>query len=218
MDHLDIQSVKQIILQITREIFMTFQFIVTQQATVIVSNIMFNIYLLCLHKMNSNIDNIWIDFPGCECLKLFLINSGYDSLSSLKCINSVLLVELEQYVGENRWMMENLNCSNITVYEKQDKFNFLPGHRTLLLDWCQNGLKNISSETVTYKHPAFPPILRELINCALSNHMEPPNSRRFSEKLMSFAVYLYIMAGKACYETICANLLFQKQEPFVRFI
>lgn len=89
-----------------------------------------------VNEMARSVDNIWTNFPGCECLKVILVCSGYDNLPSLKCINSDLLIELENHVEENRWMMQNMNCNHKLVYEKQNKYGFLPGHRALLLEWC----------------------------------------------------------------------------------
>lgn len=155
--------------------------------------------------MASNIEGIWKEFPGCECLKIILINSGYDNLASLKSIDSVQLIELEKYVEDNRSIIHGLSCNHKQIYEKKI-FEFLPGHRVLILKWCVDELKMIPTEKITENHPAFSPILREIIHCALSNHIKPPNRHRFSEMLMNFSIYIYIMAGKAAYEILCANL------------
>lgn len=156
-------------------------------------------------------DKIWNNFPGCECLKLVLINSGYDNVQSLMCINDEQLTNLEKYVDENRCIIEELACEHGKSYGTLTKFKFLPGHRAILLDWCQKELTREDSayetqQTFTVENPAFSPILREMIANGLSNHQKPPNSHRFSQLLMDFSIYIYIMAGKSCYEILCANL------------
>lgn len=74
-------------------------------------------------------DNFWIEFPGCECLKRVLINSGYDNLASLKCISFDLLSELEKDIQKNRHVLQTLNCGHKKAYLEQNTFEFLPGHR-----------------------------------------------------------------------------------------
>lgn len=155
-------------------------------------------------------DKLWNNFPGCKCLKSVLINSGYDNIPSLMCVSDEQLTNLEKHVEENRWITDELTCSHAKSYGTLTKFQFLPGHRVTLLDWCQNKLTCNEPDNETSKftvdNAAFSPVLRELIAYALSNHQKPPNSHRFSQLLMDFSIYIYIMAGKACYEILCANL------------
>lgn len=58
----------------------------------------------------------------------------------------------------------------------------------------------------TTEHPAFSAILRELISSALTNFNRDPKGRKYSEILFDFAIYMYILAGKASYEVMCGNL------------
>lgn len=168
-------------------------------------------------------DEIWKNFPGCECLKKILINSGYDNIPSLMCINGEQLTNLEKHVKENRWMTEELTCEHVKSYGKSIEFKFLPGHRVTLLDWCQNkcnvplDVPTIETSAFTVEHAAFSPIVREIIANALSNHQKPANSHRFSQILMDFSIYIYIMAGKACYEILCANLPLPKSGTVGKF-
>lgn len=156
--------------------------------------------------MSGNLDNVWINFKGCICLKSLLIESGYDSQPSLKCINDALLLELEENIETNRWMLENLCCIHAESYQTMCKFKFLPGHKALLLDWCKNLGENDLQNRNTIEHPAFSPLLKEMLSNAISNYGNPPNTHRFKQVLMDFSIYTYIMAGKACYEVLCANL------------
>lgn len=149
----------------------------------------------------------WNDFPGCVCLKSILINFGFDSIPSLKGISDEKITELEKKVEKNRSIIEGIACEHAKSYNKSTKFEFLPGHRSLLLDWCQNDLHKVEeNRTFTTENAAFSPLLREIINSALFNHNISKNGHRFSEAIMDFSIYLYVMAGKACYEMLCANL------------
>lgn len=85
--------------------------------------------------------------------------------------------------------------------------NIFTGHRAVILDWCQNKLnEQPSDDTFSIKDVSFSPILREMIISASSNYHKTPNAHRFSKLLMDFSVYMYIMAGKATYDILCANL------------
>lgn len=167
-----------------------------------------------IFNMSSESNKIWMHFSGCDCLKSILISSGYDNQQSLKCLNDTSLIKLEKYVGKHHWITEKLSCDHAISYKTSSKFEFLPGHKALLLDWCQTQCQTedpaedfISS---IKSHPAFSIILRELITNELNNYGKPANSRRFSQILIDFSIYIYIMAGKACYEVLCANLPFPK--------
>lgn len=48
--------------------------------------------------------------------------------------------------------------------------------------------------------------MKELINSMKLNQNLPPNGRRYSETLQSFATYIYMLSGKAAYEVLCRNL------------
>lgn len=118
------------------------------------------------------------------------------------------MTELEDQLDQDRSCIEdmNLNCSHSKSYKPPKKFKLLLGHRVLILKWCAN-LDHIALENkITMDHPAFPKILREIIAACISNHTKQPNSHRFTEDLISFCTYMYIIAGKTSYEVLSANL------------
>ena len=145
--------------------------------------------------------NIWESFAGCECLKLLLIEVGFDNSASLKCINSEELNKIENFINDNREILNVLECEHKQKYLVQKHFKFLPGHVAILLSWCYNlsseKLNTNASSSASYSHPSFSPILCELINSALSNFEKPANTRRYSDTLIDFSIYVYIMA---CYK------------------
>lgn len=158
--------------------------------------------------------SVWVDFPACACLKHILCRTGYDNVSSLKCLNQSNLTDLEQYIEQNREVIGDvtLECNHIQNYKMQKPFKFLPGHKQVLLNWCQNVISDaiITEDKFSLNHPALQPVLREIIIASISNYNKSANIRRFSNLLMKFATYIYILAGKQCYEVLCSNLTLPK--------
>lgn len=153
-------------------------------------------------------NNLWRTFPSCDCLKQMLLKCGFDSPEYLKGVVKVdELTELEKYIDQDRTILNFPVCLHKETYANQKTFKFLPFHRILILNWsanadtCSNSIDSISIE-----HPALSPVLREMIRAALSNYKKLPTNNRYPDLLMDFAMYLYIMAGKASYEVICANI------------
>lgn len=70
-------------------------------------------------------------FPNC--VKTLLISSGFDTNSSLYNLNENTIVGIEQYFSTNKDEIAQLNCCYSDEYKKLDKFQFLPGHKTLIL-------------------------------------------------------------------------------------
>lgn len=133
------------------------------------------------------------------------------------------MMEVENYVNSRRESVLNgLKCSHATIYKNQSIFKFLPGHRVLILSWSaeippEKDL-NEAEKMFSTKHPAFSSILREIISSALTNHNRDPKTRTFSDILMKFAIYIYILAGKASYEIICSNLHLPKVGTIRKFL
>lgn len=117
--------------------------------------------------------------------------------------------ELEKNINLNKSILENIECVHTRFYknslENSKPFEFLPGHRLYLLNFAQSPAKTDTNQT--FDHPAFSKLLQILFQTALKNYNNTSSkNNRYSEDLMDFAIYIYIMAGKACYEVISANL------------
>lgn len=137
-------------------------------------------------------------------MKEILRKNGFDSPEHLQGITEEHLNSLEGFISQNRKSSGDVStqCEHANFYnDKSQNFKFLPGHRILLLDF-----HNSVHSSQTFEHPAFPILLQNMIETALNNHGKPDNRNRYPELLMDFAIYIYIMAGKACYEVISANL------------
>lgn len=152
-------------------------------------------------------EKFWISFLGCKCLKSILIDCGYDNEASVECLNIELLNEVEEEVNSNKDVFLNkIDCEHKNTYANQNKFKFLLGQRAIILDWCQNHLKNNETPKFDMKHESFSQLLQDIIDTSLSNYNTPDNRHRYTNLINDFSIYLYIMAGKACYEVLSANL------------
>lgn len=131
--------------------------------------------------------------------------SGFDSPTQVQ-LNQSELNQLEESINQNRTIFGTIGteslvkCSHIEYYKQCENFKFLPGHRLLILKISQG------HENQIFEHPEFSILLQNLIQTALNNYEKPSNNYRYSNFIMDFAIYVYIMAGKACYEVVAANL------------
>lgn len=165
-------------------------------------------------------DKVWQSFTGCPCLQTALIKSGYADFFSLETINENSLAEIEQYISQEGAQFWDSNassssstvCNHVGTYKNQDNFEFLPGHRRCILNWCSNlrlrekQITDPSIETFSTDHPAFKPVLREIVSSALGNQMKTSNRNRYSDIVHDFGTYIYMLGGKKCYEIMSANI------------
>lgn len=154
---------------------------------------------------------MWSSFPGCDCLKHILCESGFENALSLKLITEDHMNKIEKDIHTGReTILNGLSCTHANIYRSQTMFKFLPGHRVIILEWPATILSDKKSnerdQTFTVNHPAFSPICREIISSALTNYNRDPKGRTFSDLLMKFSIYVYILAGKSSYEVISSNL------------
>lgn len=131
-------------------------------------------------------------------------SSGFDKPEYLYGITELQLEQLEEYINQRKNILANIECSHKEIYQNSQNFKLLPGHRTLILNLSKRPPQTDTNQAI--EHPAFSILLQNLIQTALNNYEKPASYNRYSELLMDFAIYIYIMAGKACYEVIAANL------------
>lgn len=133
--------------------------------------------------------------------------SGFDTPGNLYGLTELQLSQLEQEINPS--IFENLDtgCPHIKAYKdasESKKFRFLIGHRLQILKAAQ--IQPRSNENSAFEHPGFSVLLQAMINTALNNYEKSANNNRYTDLITDFAIYIYIMAGKACYEVISANL------------
>lgn len=145
----------------------------------------------------------------CNCVKELLIQCGFENRASLENINDTNLQMMEEYIKNNRNCLENLPECHRNKYQSQAEFNFLPGHRVLLLNLpqiCKLERAESRSDDRIADNPAFSTMLKELIRTAVQNSNKTPNNYRYSDVVFDFAMYTFMMGGRALYEVLRANL------------
>lgn len=139
------------------------------------------------------------DFPN-DIIKI-LGACSFDSELSLLSINTETISDIEEYVNEN------LSILSETSYKNVEYFKFKPGHKAFLLslpEFIQEKKNMKPAENIKLSN--FSHILKTFIETAESNFGRPPNGRRYNETNRYFSIFIYLMCGKACYETLCSNL------------
>lgn len=128
---------------------------------------------------------------------------GFDSYLPFLSITNETINDIEEYVKEDTSILKN------TSYEGVKHFKFKPGHKIFLLNLTDriNYLKETKpNEKMQCKLSDFSYILRTFIETAETNFGKHPKGFRYNETNRFFSIFIYLMCGKACYETLSANL------------
>lgn len=142
-------------------------------------------------------------FP--ECVKKILSLSGYNTLSSFRKINSESITQIERTINTYfREQICELTCCHSAYYINQKEFEFLPGHRDLILSLPEY-LPPIGdfAEDFTQK-TEFTPILNSMIESAQQNANRDVN--RYEDVLRLFSTYTFLLSGRSAYEFLNQNL------------
>lgn len=151
------------------------------------------------------------NFPPCvvELLK----ECGYNSSFAINALQAKDISEIENFIDENlKYIVDDMKCCNSHTYKNQKHFKFLPAHRSFILN-----LKNRSSliKSVPEKCSSsieqssikeFSALLQTLIRTAEQNANKVPTQFRYHEVIKYFAMYIHMVCGKMCYETLSSNL------------
>lgn len=141
------------------------------------------------------------DIP--ESVVYILCESGFTSVAALKNINHDTVKSIEHYVDDN---FDSL-IGGLRDYKRNRPFKLKPGHAMAI----ESIPELLSQTTIIEKSKTIVPndfqfVLKWLIESAEKNSGREPKGRRFDETVKLFATYLYIMSGRACYDTLSANL------------
>lgn len=70
--------------------------------------------------------------PFPTCLRSLLNDTGYNTIASLSCIDDAKILEIEQFLTENKDIVNKLECCFSTEYKSLDNFHFMPGHKSMI--------------------------------------------------------------------------------------
>lgn len=152
-------------------------------------------------------------------LKYILLKCGYDSIISIRQICEERIEELQNFIEKNKneiLFNEKYNMlDDINTYQTQRKFEFLPGHKNILLDLpkhiqmmqSKNALESALFQNVACDNEdEYSLILRELIKSAKRNQNKSKHVFNYNDTIKYFSTYIFLLCGRTCYETLCKNL------------
>lgn len=169
----------------------------------------------------------WSDFEKIvgnelpKCIKVFLSTCGYDSMLSLKHLTNERIDEMEQFIERKRpEIMAKLPDDDdaVIVYKKQNLFEFLPGHRSIIsnipniIKDMQSQLKCVTNAVVEKdfenndEQTKYSVILSELIKTAEMNKNKSKHANQYNDIIRYFSTYIFLLCGRTCYETLYKNL------------
>lgn len=137
-----------------------------------------------------------------ESVVYILNESGFNSRHALKKITDENIGLIEQYFNDN---FDKL-IGGLVDYPRDRPFKLLPGHRAIIQSFPEVMDQLAVEKKTAHTSNDFSFVLKWLIETAEKNAGRVPKGRRFSENIQLFATYLYLMCGRACYETLSANL------------
>lgn len=118
---------------------------------------------------------------------------------------------MELYIELNlKHVVKMFKCCHADTYQNQKQFKFLPAHRKVLLNMKAQIAEMKSNGTIITNHISqftfdqFSPLLQIIILYIYLNQIS--TQFRYHEIIRYFAMYLYMVCGKLCYETLCSNL------------
>lgn len=147
-----------------------------------------------------------------------LAASGYDNATALSGLDEKEINEIEKFVHDNLQCLLEKSSQYSTSTRTSNTFSFLPGHKKLLFilgekaeqyyEMQKKVSSNIYSKCITRNesYENATPLMKELINSMEAISNVAPTGRRYSDACKNFAMYMYMLSGKAAYEALCNNL------------
>lgn len=153
-----------------------------------------------------------------SCVKLVLTVTGYNTLSSLKSFQSETIPQIEKTFNDNFRLVHKFDCCHSEYYNNLCEFKFLPGHADFLCGiskyfiTVQNHENRETVETIT----EFQPVLKAILD---NLHQSTGKSRvKYSDVLRYFATYVYLKAGRSCYEFLQSNLPLPSSKTICKYL
>lgn len=127
--------------------------------------------------------------------------AGFNSAIALKELTPDCIEEIEKLVQINRHLFPG------TTYENIDNCKLLPGHRLVILSLAKHVNESSVKSTENTNQPLnLSVILQKLLETVQLNDNKQPKQFRYCEVIRYFSTYVYLMCGRACYETLSNNL------------
>lgn len=196
----------------------------------------------------DNLIGVWEDlekFVGHEIpifLKLLLWKAGYDNMISVHQICDKKIGELEKFIDNRKNQilreimteLENFDSddsisASISAYKNNADFEFLPGHRSILLSlsghiqnmqlhykYAYGGEKLIANEASN--QPNYSIILTELIKTATTNMNKSKYAYQYTDVVKYFSTYIFLLCGRTCYETLNKNLPIPSTKTICKYL
>lgn len=112
-------------------------------------------------------------------------------------------------MNEDKKTIQELTCCHSDHYKAQDQFQFLPGHRAVILK-IPDLIKQLPINAGLYvgeqSRKNVSVVLADLIRTAEENSEKDKNNARYSDINKYFFTYIYLLCGKLGYETLNRNL------------
>lgn len=99
-------------------------------------------------------------------------------------------------------------------------FAFKPGHKSAIIHLANQTklLEKVEADVnMQYKMSDFSLILKTFIETAESNYGRDPKGFRYNDINRYFSTFVYLFCGRACYETLSANLPIPQADTIRKF-
>lgn len=147
------------------------------------------------------------------CIKVVLGLCGFNTLISLSDITYSDITKIEECISENfSESITQLKCCYSEYYKSHiithQNFKLLPGHAALLVILPQyiKEYRQAYQKKVSDLNGRYSLFLNELIQTAEENRFKSSNQASYSDTVRYFAMYIFLLCGRACYDMLQSNL------------
>lgn len=161
-----------------------------------------------------------------KCIEQILSCCGYSHPLSFENFSNESLSQIENHMRKSsQSTIKRFDCTLhgcLTAhYNDQKVFKFLPGHRIFINSMVKcigqkSSLENLC-ETIE-KHSGLSVIMKEVIQGAIKNEQAPKNHAQYSDIVKNFAIYVFLLCGRSCYEVLYKNLPFPSPSTICKYI
>lgn len=138
-----------------------------------------------------------------SCLKKVLTVCGYDTFSSITGIQNESILDIEKIMDGNfHATIQSFDCSHADYYKNLAEFKFLPGHSDFLRGISKYKFTTVQNEYS--RNTEYQPILQGMLDYLRQSTGK--THAKYSDLIRYFATYIFLKAGRSCYEFLRINL------------